>query len=93
MSWGHDEYLARVLRGRLPEEALYVIRYHSFYAGHSADAYSQLFDDQDRAMMPWVRRFQAYDLYSKSPDAPSRARLLDHYRGLLERWLPDVLDW
>lgn len=93
MSWGHDEYLSRVLSGRLPEEALYVVRYHSFYSGHSADAYSRLFDDHDRAMMPWVRRFQAFDLYSKSPNAPSRAQLLDYYRGLLERWLPGVLDW
>ena len=93
MSWGHDEYLARVLRDRLPEEALYVIRYHSFYSGHSADVYSHLFDDRDRAMMPRVRRFQAFDLYSKSPVAPSRSQLLDHYSALLERWLPGVLKW
>ena len=35
MSWGHDEYLYRVLINhpdcRLPDEALYIIRYHSFY--------------------------------------------------------------
>lgn len=35
MSWGHDEYLYRVLTNhptcKLPEEALYIIRYHSFY--------------------------------------------------------------
>jgi inositol oxygenase len=35
MSWGHDEYLFRVLSNHktctLPQEALYIIRYHSFY--------------------------------------------------------------
>ncbi len=35
MSWGHDEYLYRVLTNhsscRLPEEGLCIIRYHSFY--------------------------------------------------------------
>lgn len=38
MSWGHDEYLYRVLRNHgttLPDEALYMIRYHSFYPWHT----------------------------------------------------------
>ena len=93
MSWGHDDYLARVLEGRLPAEALYVIRYHSFYAAHTHGAYRELFDERDRELMPWVRRFQAFDLYSKTPDAPERDALLPVYRELLERWLPDQLDW
>jgi len=93
MSWGHDEYLSRVLAGRLPEEALYVIRYHSFYAGHSDGAYAELFDDRDRELMAWVRRFQAFDLYSKRPDAPNREELLPRYSDLIARWLPDPLDW
>jgi len=93
MSWGHDEYLARVLDGRLPAEALYVIRYHSFYAAHTHGAYRALFDERDHELMPWVRRFQAFDLYSKAPDAPERAELLPVYRELLARWLPDELDW
>jgi len=93
MSWGHDEYLSQVLKGRLPEEALYVIRYHSFYAAHSAGAYTHLFDERDRAMMPWLRRFQTFDLYSKSPEAPSREELLPRYSALVKEWLPDPLDW
>ena len=35
MVWGHDEYLYRVLANHptctLPDESLYIIRYHSFY--------------------------------------------------------------
>ena len=38
MSWGHDEYLAHVVHDYLPEEARYVIRYHSFYAAHREGA-------------------------------------------------------
>ena len=37
-SWGHDEYLASKLEindTRLPKEAIYIIRYHSFYSWHS----------------------------------------------------------
>jgi len=30
LSWGHDEYMYHVTRDYLPEEALYMIRYHSF---------------------------------------------------------------
>ena len=44
MSWGHDEYLYRVLKNhkncKLPEEALYMIRFHSFYPWHQSGDYS-----------------------------------------------------
>src|SRR5436309_16056396 len=48
MSWGHDEYLYHVVGGHLPEEAGYVIRYHSFYPAHREGAYTHLMNDQDR---------------------------------------------
>src|SRR5712671_2445335 len=34
LSWGHDEYLYHVVKDYLPPEALYMIRYHSFYPAH-----------------------------------------------------------
>ena len=41
MSWGHDEYMHMVLRNHpgcsLPEEAFYVIRFHSFYPWHTGE--------------------------------------------------------
>ena len=43
-SWGHDEYLYQVLKHNkinLPEEALYIIRYHSLYPYHKEDYYHQ----------------------------------------------------
>ena len=39
MSWGHDEYMYHVVKDYLPEEALYMIRYHSFYPIHREGAY------------------------------------------------------
>src|SRR2546421_7605781 len=39
MSWGHDEYLYNVAKDYLPEESLYMIRYHSFYPAHRDGAY------------------------------------------------------
>ena len=38
LAWGHDEYMYRVLKNHpectLPQEALWMIRYHSFYPWH-----------------------------------------------------------
>src|SRR5256886_4583697 len=64
LSWGHDEYMYHVSREYLPEPALYMIRYHSFYAAHREGAYDHLMNDRDREMFQWVRKFNPYDLYS-----------------------------
>jgi inositol oxygenase len=92
-SWGHDEYLYQVLKDHLPEEALYVIRYHSFYAGHGEGAYAHLMDARDRSLMPRVREFSRYDLYSKSPERPDPVALRPRYEDLVARFLPDSLWW
>ncbi len=93
MSWGHDEYLYRVLRDHLPREALAIVRYHSFYAAHSQGAYQHLMNEQDRADFHWVRAFQPYDLYSKAEDPPDVAALAPYYRELVDRHLPAELQW
>src|ERR1051325_3784369 len=62
MSWGHDEYLYHVVKDYLPEEALYMIRYHSFYPAHRDGAYEYLMNDRDKALFDWVRAFNPYDL-------------------------------
>jgi len=61
MSFGHDEYMYQVLKHNgtvLPEEALYCIRYHSFYPWHSCGDYDYLCSDKDREMMKWVLEFK-----------------------------------
>ena len=93
MSWGHDEYLYRVVRAYLPPEALYVIRYHSFYSAHQAGAYRHLMNAQDIQMLEWVRRFQPFDLYSKSDLPPDRGPLMAYYETLVSEFLPPTLNW
>src|ERR1043165_6307360 len=63
LSWGHDEYLYHVVKDYLPEQALYMIRYHSFYPCHKENEYQHLMSDHDKEMFNWVRAFNPYDLY------------------------------
>jgi inositol oxygenase len=93
MSWGHDEYLYHVLKDYLPEPALYMIRYHSFYAWHRERDYDYLCDDHDRAMLPWVQKFNPYDLYSKSPTLPDWKALRPYYVELIAKYLPAELSF
>jgi inositol oxygenase len=61
MSWGHDEYLYQVLRhnkAKLPEEAFYMIRFHSFYPWHAGGDYMYLCNEKDKQMMNAVLDFK-----------------------------------
>jgi inositol oxygenase len=92
-SWGHDEYLFRVLEGVLDETALYLIRYHSFYAGHREGAYARLLCSRDRRLLPRVREFSAHDLYSKGEAPPDAGALRSRYEDLAAKFLPAELWW
>jgi inositol oxygenase len=91
MSWGHDEYIFRMMEKYLPEPALYMLRYHSFYPQHRENAYEHLMDDHDREMFKWVKLFNPYDLYSKSPVAPNWKELKPYYEDLTAKYLPAIL--
>jgi inositol oxygenase len=93
LSWGHDEYMYHRMKEYLPEPALYMIRFHSFYAWHREGAYSDLCDDHDRQMLHWVRAFNPFDLYSKSPEPPDWKALRPYYEQLVSKYLPPKLDW
>jgi inositol oxygenase len=93
LSWGHDEYLYHVLRPYLPEPALAIVRYHSFYAWHREGAYAHLVDASDAEKLARVQRFSAYDLYSKRDESASLDALRPYYEGLVREFLPDVLQW
>lgn len=93
MSWGHDEYLYHVVKDYLPEEAAYIIRYHSFYALHKQDAYRHLLSDYDKKMLPWLKLFSTYDLYSKCPNPPNVEQLKSYYQALIAEFFPEVIDW
>jgi len=91
MSWGHDEYVYQMLKDYLPEPGLYMLRYHSFYAWHREGAYDHLLDDHDREMFEWVKKFNPYDLYSKSPKPPVVSELKPYYEGLIAKYLPEKI--
>jgi inositol oxygenase len=93
LSWGHDEYLYHVTKAHLPEEALYIIRYHSFYPCHRENEYQYLMNDHDRKMFHWVKEFNQYDLYSKSDSAPNVKELMPYYEDLVAKYLPAQLNW
>ncbi len=93
MSWGHDEYLYHVTRPYLPEEAQYMIRYHSFYPAHREGAYQHLMNAKDRKMFDVVREFNPYDLYSKSDVKPSLAELKPYYEDLVTEFFPSQIAW
>lgn len=93
LSWGHDEYLYHAVKPYLPEPALYMIRYHSFYAAHTEGAYGHLMDAGDREMFRWVRAFNPYDLYSKAAARPDVAALRPYYEDLIAEFFPPAIDW
>lgn len=95
MSWGHDEYMYSVLHRTnqcLPDEALYIIRFHSFYPWHSPrdgkQGYTQLANDHDWLRLPLLKAFQKSDLYSKQADMPDQEQLKQYYMELMDRYVP-----
>jgi inositol oxygenase len=88
LSWGHDEYVYHMVKDYLPEEALYMLRFHSFYSQHRENAYEHLMDEHDHEMFKWVKLFNPYDLYSKSPNPPDWKELKPYYETLVAKYLP-----
>ncbi len=93
MSFGHDGYIYEVMKNYLPMESLYMLRYHSFYAWHRHGAYDYLCNEQDRAMLPWVLKFNPYDLYSKGHTKPDFKQLKPYYDDMFAEFSPEKIAW
>ncbi|KGB76104.1 inositol oxygenase [Cryptococcus deuterogattii 99/473] len=95
LSWGHDEYMYEICKNQstLPQEALAMIRYHSFYPWHREGAYQHLMNEKDYDQLKAVKAFNPYDLYSKSDDPPKKAELKPYYQGLISKFFPDEVQW
>ncbi len=93
LSFGHDGYIAEVMKPYLPDEALAMLRFHSFYPWHKHDAYQYFENEKDKAMLPWVRKFNPYDLYSKGHTKPDMRELKPYYDDLFAEFLPAKLRW
>ena len=93
MSFGHDGYIAEVMKSYLSDEAIYMLRFHSFYAWHRHGAYQHLENEKDKAMLEWVRKFNPYDLYSKGHSKPDLKQLRSYYDDLFTEFLPEKVSW
>lgn len=93
LSWGHDEYIYHVVKDYLPDEALYMLRYHSFYAWHREGEYAELTNAHDQRMLQWVKAFNQYDLYTKSHAPPDVDGLRPYYEDLIAEYFPAQLNW
>lgn len=96
MSWGHDDYMYLVARGNktsLPSAALFIIRFHSFYALHRSGAYKHLMDDEDVENLKWLQIFNKYDLYSKSKVRIDVEKVKPYYLSLISKYFPSKLKW
>ena len=56
-------------------------------------AYAHLTSEKDRAMLPWVQRFNPYDLYSKATERPDLKELRPFYQELIGEFFPAELNW
>ncbi|MDX1902036.1 MAG: inositol oxygenase family protein [Gammaproteobacteria bacterium] len=96
MSFGHDEYMYSVLKRtihHLPKEALYLIRFHSFYPWHTPRdgkprGYTELASAEDWRMLPLLKLFQQCDLYSKKAKLPNKEQLKKYYDELIKHFIP-----
>jgi inositol oxygenase len=93
MSFGHDGYIGKVMNSYMPEESLYMLKYHSFYAAHRHGAYRHLMTDHDVEMLDWVNKFNVYDLYSKGHTKPNVAELKPYYDDLFAEFFPEKIAW
>ncbi|MDT7810871.1 MAG: inositol oxygenase [Acidobacteriaceae bacterium] len=93
MSFGHDGYIGEVMKNYLPEEALYMLRYHSFYAAHRHGAYKHLMNKHDEEMFAWVNKFNPYDLYSKGHTKPNVQEIKPYYDDLFAEFFPAKIAW
>ena len=88
-SWGHDEYLYQILKhnkNSLPEEAYYIIRFHSLYSHHLNNEYEFLMDENDKYMLYWLKLFNKYDLYTKTDKFVLNDTIKNYYNTLINKY-------
>uniref|UniRef100_A0A7I4YSK1 Inositol oxygenase n=1 Tax=Haemonchus contortus TaxID=6289 RepID=A0A7I4YSK1_HAECO len=96
MCWSHDEYMYQVLvnhESTLPEEALYAIRFHSFYPYHAHNAYRQFMNEKDSQLESAVLELNSCDLYSKNDEKPDIEEVKPYYQTLIDKYIPGKVKW
>jgi len=44
-------------------------------------------------MFGWVKKFNPYDLYSKTPERPKIDELRPYYEGIIAKYFPAQVAW
>jgi inositol oxygenase len=64
-----------------------MIRYHSAYSWHTYNAYEHLCNEKDAVTKEWVRKFNVFDLYTKSSDNKIDIdKVWPYYEALLNKY-------
>ncbi|KAJ1624120.1 hypothetical protein T492DRAFT_882409 [Pavlovales sp. CCMP2436] len=78
LSWGHDEYMYRVLVNAgctIPAAGLAMVRFHSFYPWHTGGSYMEFMNSEsDEELLKW------------SDAVPDVEALKPYYQGLLQKY-------
>lgn len=98
MSYGHDEYLYRVLKlqennHKLSRDMMNIIRFHSFYAWHTDGDYKYFENQYDNVLLDNIKKFNKYDLYSKKEKIEITDKVKKYYDVLLDYYFPEKLLW
>ena len=98
MTFSHDFYLANILsksNTNLPNEAIYIIRFHSFYSWHTPHNnirnYTELASEEDWHYLPLLKLFQKADLYSKTSILPNIDSIKPFYDTLINLYIPNKI--
>ena len=98
MTFSHDYYLSNILqksKTNLPYEAIYIIKYHSFYPWHTPNnnirGYLELASEKDWYYLPLLKLFQQSDLYSKTNIMPNIDSIEHYYNNLINLYIPDKI--
>ena len=97
MTFSHDYYLSECLKRsntNLPYEALYIIRYHSFYSWHTPKnnirGYEYLANETDWKYLPLLKLFQKSDLYSKKNDFNKNFDI-QFFHNLIDKYIKEPI--
>ena len=52
-----------------------------------------LCNEKDKKMLPWIRTFNKYDLYTKTDSMPDIPALMPYYQSLIDKYCPGKLKW
>ena len=56
-------------------------------------AYQYLLSEEDRELLPWIKHFQKFDLYSKSTEVPDIEELMKYYKEKINKYFPKPVNW